>query len=40
MVFRTSSIEWGKDVRVVLWLKTDTGELYQNILLEGTFVEV
>jgi hypothetical protein len=40
MVFRPSSAEWGKEVRVVLWTKTDIGELYQNTLLEGTFVEM
>jgi hypothetical protein len=40
MVFRTSGIEWGKEVLVVLWMKTDIRELYQNTLLEVTFVEV
>jgi len=40
VVFRTSRLEWGKEVLVVLWMKTDIGELYQNTLLEGTFVEV
>jgi hypothetical protein len=40
VVFRTPSLEWGKEVLVVLWVKTDIGELYQNTLLEGKFVEV
>jgi hypothetical protein len=30
----------GKEVRVVLWMKMDIGELYQNTFLEGAFVEV